>query len=106
MENINLNELKFLLNTSKSLTEVLKKLGKKNNGGNFRLLKKIMKENDLIFLNEKNSKEKYEKSPKKCLCCGKILDYEHRYNKYCSKSCAATENNKKFPKKAKLFKKK
>lgn len=37
--------------------------------------------------------EKYNKEPNKCKECGKILDYEHRSNKFCCSSCAATHNN-------------
>ena len=29
----------------------------------------------------------YYKNPNKCIICGKILDYKHRYNKTCSKEC-------------------
>ena len=39
--------------------------------------------------------ERYEKSPRICLSCGKILPYELRKNKFCGHSCAATYNNTK-----------
>ena len=37
--------------------------------------------------------EEYNKAPSVCKACGKTLDYEHRKNKFCSSSCAATYNN-------------
>ena len=42
--------------------------------------------------NEKHRQD-YQNSPKICQECGKELDYEHRYNKFCSKSCSAKHNN-------------
>lgn len=35
----------------------------------------------------------YQLSPNKCQQCGIDLSYEHRHNKFCSKSCAAQYNN-------------
>lgn len=37
--------------------------------------------------------ENYYKSPKRCLCCGKVLDWEIRNNKFCSRSCSASYKN-------------
>ena len=34
-------------------------------------------------------KSEYELSPKTCLKCGKILQFEQRRNKFCSHSCSA-----------------
>jgi hypothetical protein len=44
----------------------------------------------------------YNLNPKKCAHekCKNILDYEHRFNKYCSRSCAVTINNTKTKTKA------
>ena len=39
-------------------------------------------------------KEKYIKTPKHCLCCGKIIPYEKRANSFCNNSCVATHTNK------------
>ena len=39
--------------------------------------------------------KRYENNPKRCLVCNKILDYDHRFNTFCSHSCAATYNNTK-----------
>lgn len=33
--------------------------------------------------------EKYQKSPKHCSGCGKLIPYEHRRNKFCNHSCCA-----------------
>lgn len=90
-----------LLNTCGSFAEVLKKLGRKPSGGNYRLLKRFMEENNILEPQYKVTREEYEKNPKHCLNCGKEIDFEHRYNKYCSKSCAAEVNNKLYPKKKK-----
>ena len=45
--------------------------------------------------NERKQKriEEYNLSPTKCKHCGKVLDYEHRNNKFCCCSCAASFNN-------------
>lgn len=37
--------------------------------------------------------EEYNQNPTKCKFCGKDFDYEHRHNKFCNKSCAASFNN-------------
>lgn len=39
----------------------------------------------------------YDQSPETCHYCQNNLDYEHRKNKFCSKSCAASFNNQKRP---------
>ncbi len=36
----------------------------------------------------------YEKDAKKCKCCNKDLPYHKRKNKYCSRSCSISTNNK------------
>ncbi len=41
----------------------------------------------------------YSNNPNRCLHCGNPLDWEHRNNKYCCQSCAASENNKNRTKK-------
>ena len=38
--------------------------------------------------------EKYNQNPKRCLKCDKPISYESRRNKFCSKSCATSYNNK------------
>ena len=46
--------------------------------------------------------DEYLKSPKTCVTCGKPIPFEkHKVCKFCSRSCAATYNNIKFPKRVK-----
>jgi hypothetical protein len=40
----------------------------------------------------------------KCLNCNNIIASKKNTNQFCSKSCAATYNNKKFPKRKKIIK--
>lgn len=42
--------------------------------------------------NEKRRQD-YQDSPNVCQECGKEIDYAHRHNKFCSKSCSAKHNN-------------
>lgn len=42
----------------------------------------------------KNFKQKYNDNPKKCILCGKIIEYSKRNNIFCSSSCAAKNTNK------------
>ena len=37
--------------------------------------------------------EKYALNPSKCQHCQEALDYQHRHNKFCNRSCAASYNN-------------
>ena len=97
--------VKRLLTECDSLSEVLKKLGLKINGGTRRTLKKFMNENGLVFERGKLSREEYEKNPKICPVCGKKIDFKHRENTYCSSSCAAKVNNVLYPKRKKSEKK-
>jgi predicted restriction endonuclease len=56
-------------------------------------------------ISEKEEKSKeYNKNPSTCMNCHTNLPYEKRKNKFCSKSCAASYNNKLFPKRKKLIK--
>lgn len=43
--------------------------------------------------NKRKRIEEYYKNPTRCLFCNKELDYKHRHNKFCNKSCAASFNN-------------
>lgn len=62
-------------------------------------------------INKANDRrKKYLEFPNSCKNCSSDLSYEHRWNKFCSKSCAATYNNinhspeRKFgPKKTKAY---
>ena len=42
--------------------------------------------------NEKRRQD-YQDSPNVCQECGKEIDYAHRHNRFCSKSCSAKHNN-------------
>lgn len=46
--------------------------------------------------NKQKRIENYYKNPTKCLFCGKELDYNHRHNKFCDQSCAASYNNSRY----------
>lgn len=46
-----------------------------------------------IKLKKQERIEEYNKNPKRCLYCGKIIDYSHRNKKFCNSSCAASYNN-------------
>lgn len=52
---------------------------------------------DLEYLKKGSEKYKiknYYNKPKYCKCCGKLIDYEHKNNNFCSSSCSAKFNNK------------
>lgn len=40
--------------------------------------------------------ERYNNNPKLCTQCSKPLDYDKRYNDFCSQSCSATYNNRRL----------
>ena len=86
MNSFDIDKIKESLKNSKSLSESLKKLGKKVNGGNIRTLKKIIIINSIDFPKKNINKQKY------CLVCGKELEKQQK--KFCSSSCAAKYNNK------------
>lgn len=89
--------IKELFETSNSQGEIIEKLGKKRNGGSERLVSKLAEQIgvNLKEYGKRITKEKYEKAPKHCECCGKELTFEQRHLKYCSSSCAAKINNTK-----------
>ena len=88
--------VKKLFDSSETQVEILRKLNKKINGSGWRLIKKLADQIglDLKEYNKKITKEKYNRSPKHCACCGKELTYEQKDNIYCSRSCAASINNR------------
>lgn len=49
-------------------------------------------------------RKEYEKNPKKCEQCEKIIEYEKRNNRFCSQSCSATTSNRKTPRRRKRVK--
>jgi predicted nucleic acid-binding Zn ribbon protein len=44
--------------------------------------------------------QKYNENPLKCIQCSTIIPYEKRLNKFCNRSCAASYNDTKFPKRS------
>lgn len=88
--------IKELFETSKTQKEVFTKLGKKNNGSAWRLVRKLAQQInlDLKEYNRKMSKEKYSSNTRFCKFCGKELTYKQRNNLFCSHSCSASFNNK------------
>ena len=84
-----------LFKQCKTQKEILQKLGKKENGSGWKLVKKLAAQIglDLKEFNTKLNEEKYLKQPNFCKCCGEELSYKQRNNDYCSHSCAAKINN-------------
>lgn len=58
----------------------------------------------MAIRNSENLKEIYYKTPKICMNCNEVIDYENKENKFCNHSCSASYNNKLRPKKQKLTK--
>lgn len=56
--------------------------------------KRIIKQNK----EKKERIKEYLKNPKRCPQCSHGLDYNKRFNKFCSRSCSGTYNNIKYPK--------
>ena len=56
----------------------------------------------IIAREQKKAREdQYYADPKKCPVCGKVIPYEKRNSsKFCSLSCAATHNNREYPKRS------
>jgi len=90
------------IKVSRNFTEVIKTLGIKLNGKITAVLKKYCIENSISTENlcqNYTTREEYEKNPKLCKHCGKPIPWEKRDNdKYCCRSCAASETNTKRPK--------
>lgn len=50
----------------------------------------------IALQNKSNTKrDEYYLNPIKCLFCNKSIEYNNRFNKFCSSSCSASLNNKK-----------
>ncbi len=94
MKTIDYEDLKKALETSKTRTEVLVKLGLNINGGSFTKLRNLLKKHSLTFDEYRTTREEYNKDKRHCLECGAELDFEHRANVFCSSSCAAKHNNR------------
>lgn len=89
-------EIKLAISNSESLNQVCKQLLCTNNTYNMNKIKDFIKSNNLSIKHFKTrySKESYDKNPKVCKYCGKIIPYEKRVNDFCNHSCATSYNNK------------
>ena len=81
---------------SKSLTETLGKLDAVKNGANRKWLRNFISDNkiDISHFVKQQTREEYEASPKLCKNCGKEIDWEHKENDFCSRSCSTSYNNR------------
>lgn len=63
--------------------------------------KNILKARELSKIKQEQLKQErissYNENPSQCKQCDEPFDYQHRHNKFCSKSCAAKFNNKSRP---------
>lgn len=90
------SEIEQAIQESEYLAEVLRSLDCIDNGYNRTRLKQFIEDNSIntSHIKIRLNKESYEANPKLCLQCGKPIPYEHRDNKFCDSSCAASYNNK------------
>lgn len=51
----------------------------------------------------KKNQEQYDFNPKLCKHCSKIIAYDNRRNKFCSRTCGAIFNNSHFPRRTKKY---
>ncbi len=87
MENI-----KEILESCKSYSEVCRKFNYPTNGWGIKKVKELSKKHkfDIRLLDERF---KYNLNPKKCKCCKKDLDFLKRSYHFCSQSCSAKIKN-------------
>lgn len=97
LDNFNSNIINEAISSSKSLTEVCRKLNISTGGTNTNALKTYIEENniDITHFGRKGciKREDYEANPKLCKYCHKPLPWEKRMNEFCNLSCAASYNN-------------
>ena len=88
-------ELIQAIEEAEYLAQILTSLGCIDNTYNRNKLKEFIELNDIntSHIKTKLTKEKYEKNPKHCKYCGKIIPYEKRENDFCNHSCSASYNN-------------
>lgn len=96
IEDITKDEILKAFAECTSDTQVIKYFERKKNGAGDRFLKKLKEKANLIDHKYKSklTAEDYENNPKRCKNCGKLLNYDKRYNKFCNHNCAAEFNNK------------
>lgn len=88
-------EIKLAIINSKNLRQVCKQLQCIDNTYNRNKIKDFIKSNnlDVSHFIIRQSIETYNKNPKTCKYCGKIIPYEKRDNDFCNHSCSASYNN-------------
>ena len=88
-------EIKLAISNSENLNQVCKQLLCTDNTYNRNKIRDFIKSNNLSIAHFKTrySKESYDKNPKACKYCGKIIPYEKRVNDFCNHSCATSYNN-------------
>ena len=102
INNISIDELKKIIYSSNTKTDILKYFGinKLNNIG-YKLLKKIenitsINIDELYKTRKYNNISEYYKNPKICKYCGSIIKYDNRKQDFCNKKCSILYlNNKK-----------
>ena len=108
INNISIDELKEIIYSSNTKTDILKYFGinKLNNIGH-KLLKKIenitsINIDELYKIRKYNNISEYYKNPKICKYCNSVIKYDNRKQDFCDKKCSILYlNNKK--KKHNLF---
>lgn len=99
------NEILEMFRKFDSKSELMQYLGINGWANGERILKKLADKIgeplDKFYPTKKYQKELYFKNPNKCINCGKELAYEHRHDKFCSRSCSASYNNMRREKKKK-----
>ena len=110
IDSINIDELKKIIYSSNTKTDILKYFGinKLNNIG-YKLLKKIenitsINIDELYKTRKYNNISEYYKNPKICKYCGSIIKYDNRKQDFCNKKCSILylNNKKKKHKQCKL----
>ena len=102
---MNINELKEILEKSKSLSDLSRAIFNKVNYTNNEKCKKILSENGVDWREWLETK-KIEKPKIFCLYCGKEIISKDSRRKFCNQSCAASYNNLKRSKNCEKIKNK
>ena len=89
-------EIKSAVINSKNLGQVCKQLQCTDNTYNRNKVRDFIQSNnlDISHFVARQSVDSYNKNPKICKYCGKIIPYEKRDNDFCNHSCSASFNNK------------
>lgn len=95
IKQIDIDFIKQVLQESKSLAEVCRKLECVDNGSNRNYLKGIIKNYSLPINTCKPKTSTEENNIKLCKNCGKIISSNRKDIMFCSRSCSAIYNNSK-----------